>query len=826
MVTGGRGGQRLTPIAFPQTPDQKAMAQEQVRALAANREKQELGGALGKYMDDYLGEKQKVRDEVRLVARENVKSERENAQAYRTEGFVAARQVVGLSGMLESVEADADKWLATALGKPETRQTSWGAPGAAAAGQLLKDATARDTPDQQAKKIAAIRALEIPESQKATKIREYKFSQVGDVEVPEAVWEKVKALQAMRITSTNVSRLTQEQKDFYLKTRNEIVVLMQESMRKKRRASMAYYETLQRMTPRHTGQERHLASLPPLEELLAAEEAIARRTTKPETPGATPTTVPGRGESATKPPPTGEEETPETPETPEADPAPRVTGTLKLGSSGRLVRNLQRQLNKVGLLAPTLITGKYDENTEAAVKALQARSGIKVDGAFGKRESAPALKLLLSRVPTPPPTPEAGPGGTGDPVAWVQGDATGVDDERVVQRRQSKTNEDAQKAYSRHGVFQHANAETQVEAGRAAVNADPALRRSLGLTYDNTLLVQASDAHQQVQEDLGEFDVGRAKELETAAEKQMIVHSLLKESEQRSTVQQLLSELAVARNQPKPGREMSSAVAAVVDRNAVALGNTPITSDEANDLPDRVFRNSVIFRMQKLEKTEPMQAVAIKKARERLRKQKLDREPNQADINAYWDDVYKTALSLPRAELTQYVLDTGMMPTRAEIIGGDVLQVYKQSYKFLHQAAEARKTPSLSQRYREGEEVVANYLAPENASKEMGKALFNTAFQRLTIPQQQAVLHSPAAMRALNKYLIVFQEDANVSGVHYKHVLGELKRLRTNKIKLTPKNMGSFGSAVLRNTQNHIFRVMDTDPMWALLLKEINRYSR
>lgn len=60
------------------------------------------------------------------------------------------------------------------------------------------------------------------------------------------------------------------------------------------------------------------------------------------------------------------------------------TTLLKLGMSGPHVATAQRQLAALGLLnANTDVDGAFGRKTEAAVKAFQKQTGLKVDGIIG-----------------------------------------------------------------------------------------------------------------------------------------------------------------------------------------------------------------------------------------------------------------------------------------------------------------------------------------------------------------------------------------------------------------------------------------------------------
>lgn len=80
--------------------------------------------------------------------------------------------------------------------------------------------------------------------------------------------------------------------------------------------------------------------------------------------------------------------------------------TLKKGSTGDAVRELQTQLTQLGYDTKG-IDGKYGDNTAAAVRAFQAAQGLTVDGMAGT-QTRTRLKELMEQAPTPEPTPDGG----------------------------------------------------------------------------------------------------------------------------------------------------------------------------------------------------------------------------------------------------------------------------------------------------------------------------------------------------------------------------------------------------------------------------------
>ena len=89
-------------------------------------------------------------------------------------------------------------------------------------------------------------------------------------------------------------------------------------------------------------------------------------------------------------------------------PVPTVTATvftaLKSGAQGDAVRELQKQLKKLGFYSGN-VDGDYGSGTEAAVKRFQAQYGLTADGVAGARTlSALAMAKETAR-PTYSPTP-------------------------------------------------------------------------------------------------------------------------------------------------------------------------------------------------------------------------------------------------------------------------------------------------------------------------------------------------------------------------------------------------------------------------------------
>ena len=116
---------------------------------------------------------------------------------------------------------------------------------------------------------------------------------------------------------------------------------------------------------------------------------------------------------------------------PTATPSPTPQGSLKLGSTGTEVRNVQKKLKELGFLKGN-VDGDFGEATEKAVKAFQKQYGLTVDGKVGANTLA---KLATARATAKPavtatPKPTATPaysqntylrnGNTGSQVRQMQ----------------------------------------------------------------------------------------------------------------------------------------------------------------------------------------------------------------------------------------------------------------------------------------------------------------------------------------------------------------------------------------------------------------------
>jgi hypothetical protein len=97
--------------------------------------------------------------------------------------------------------------------------------------------------------------------------------------------------------------------------------------------------------------------------------------------------------------------------------------TLQLGSTGEDVTRLQQELNRLGYLQSDFVTGTYNDQTAAAVRAYQQAKGLFIDGIAG---SATQHKLYNT---VPEGTYDPGGGSTVNPeikpvelTDWVTGD--------------------------------------------------------------------------------------------------------------------------------------------------------------------------------------------------------------------------------------------------------------------------------------------------------------------------------------------------------------------------------------------------------------------
>lgn len=85
-------------------------------------------------------------------------------------------------------------------------------------------------------------------------------------------------------------------------------------------------------------------------------------------------------------------------------PAPTASATLRRGSAGVAVRQLQGWLKALG--ASCSVDGSFGPDTEAAVRAFQGDHGLVVDGAVGPATMT-MLRQLVTNTPTVAPEPRA-----------------------------------------------------------------------------------------------------------------------------------------------------------------------------------------------------------------------------------------------------------------------------------------------------------------------------------------------------------------------------------------------------------------------------------
>ena len=88
-------------------------------------------------------------------------------------------------------------------------------------------------------------------------------------------------------------------------------------------------------------------------------------------------------------------------------PKPTATpqGSLKLGSTGQDVRNVQQKLKSLGFYKG-VVDGDFGEATERAVKAFQAQYGLTVDGKVGSNTMKALASARATAKPAVTPTPK------------------------------------------------------------------------------------------------------------------------------------------------------------------------------------------------------------------------------------------------------------------------------------------------------------------------------------------------------------------------------------------------------------------------------------
>ncbi|MBR6187113.1 MAG: peptidoglycan-binding protein [Clostridia bacterium] len=86
-----------------------------------------------------------------------------------------------------------------------------------------------------------------------------------------------------------------------------------------------------------------------------------------------------------------------------ATPSPTPQGSLKLGSTGTEVRNVQKKLKELGFYKGT-VDGDFGEATEKAVKEFQKQYGLTVDGKVGSNTMAKLATARATAKPAVTPT--------------------------------------------------------------------------------------------------------------------------------------------------------------------------------------------------------------------------------------------------------------------------------------------------------------------------------------------------------------------------------------------------------------------------------------
>lgn len=89
---------------------------------------------------------------------------------------------------------------------------------------------------------------------------------------------------------------------------------------------------------------------------------------------------------------------------PTATPSPTPAGSLKLGSKGQEVRNVQQKLKQLGFYKGE-VDGDFGEATEKAVKAFQKQYGLTVDGKVGANTLAKLAAAKATAKPDATATP-------------------------------------------------------------------------------------------------------------------------------------------------------------------------------------------------------------------------------------------------------------------------------------------------------------------------------------------------------------------------------------------------------------------------------------
>ena len=114
-------------------------------------------------------------------------------------------------------------------------------------------------------------------------------------------------------------------------------------------------------------------------------------------------TIAPRTDSSTAP---GSQQSVTVTQPPTAKPtAAPTSGSLKLGSTGPEVKELQQKLKALGFYHGS-VDGDFGEGTEAAVKAFQKQYGLTVDGKVGNNTLAKLAAARQTAKPTVSPTPK------------------------------------------------------------------------------------------------------------------------------------------------------------------------------------------------------------------------------------------------------------------------------------------------------------------------------------------------------------------------------------------------------------------------------------
>ncbi|MDR0897856.1 MAG: peptidoglycan-binding protein [Oscillospiraceae bacterium] len=123
----------------------------------------------------------------------------------------------------------------------------------------------------------------------------------------------------------------------------------------------------------------------------------------------------------------------------QATPKPTDDGTLRSGSSGQAVRNLQQKLKDLGYYTGS-VDGSFGSGTDTALRAFQTQNGLTSDGVAGSRtlerlySPSAVAKPTAYAYPTSRPTPKTYTPSTPSTYRYLQLGSTGTDVTRLQNR--------------------------------------------------------------------------------------------------------------------------------------------------------------------------------------------------------------------------------------------------------------------------------------------------------------------------------------------------------------------------------------------------------